>query len=136
MPTDGRKVHVRTAGTNEILVTRKERPQEYGADTCEIRPGTSQWPSLLVPWLSTSPPQFKFRLSERKLPMARASVVERTEGFRKMSVNSQQLGSVPTASPSMRVTGINSCSLPSNPVRRHEYCHFPVYRGGVEAQRG
>lgn len=52
--------------------------------------------------------------------MARASAAERTEGFRKMSVNSQYTEAVPTASLSTPVTGINLLSLPSNPVRRHE----------------
>ena len=64
-----------------------------GVDTCEIRPRMPPWACVLVPRLNMLLLQFKFRLHERKLTLARARVVERREGFRKMSANSQRLGS-------------------------------------------
>lgn len=72
----GEEDHVRTTGKMRL-------------DTCEIQLRTSQWPSTLVPWLQALPLQFKFRLNERKLAVARASAVEMTEGFWKTSANSQ-----------------------------------------------
>ena len=86
----GEEDHVGTVGK---MRSRPSRRRGWGCrvDTCEIRP--RMWACVLVPRLSMPLLQFKFRLHERKLTLARARVVESREGFRKTSVNSQRLGS-------------------------------------------
>ena len=81
-----------TAGKMRSRPSRR-RGWGYGVDTCEIRPRTPPWVCVLVPRLNMLLLQFKFRLRERKLTLARARAVERREGFRKTSANSQHFGS-------------------------------------------
>lgn len=85
----------------------------------------------LIPWLIALPLQFKFRLSERKLAVARASPVERMQSFQKIA----NTYTVPAAGSAKRIRDVNSLLLPSSPGSCRSLIIL-IFRGGFKAQRG